>query len=249
MYRVADLHRQYGPVVRISPNDLSFVSPQAWKDIYGHRAHGEEEFPKDRQFYRMIKQMPESLFSMHSREEHGQVRRQLAHGFSDRSMRGQEPIIGAYVDLLISRLHENAAGGANALNMREWLNWTTFDIIGDLGFGSSFDCLESRNYHPWVKAITQTIKASAILQGLTLIGLQQVVQWIVNSGVQGSRTQHRALLTEKLQKRIDLGAERPDLIEGLIRKKDGFVIASALLWRNAHMTNDTIRRCPLSSSG
>lgn len=228
IYRVADLHRQYGPVVRISPDSLAFADPQAWRDIYGHHAHGEEEFPKDPQFYRMLNQTPESIISMRSREAHGVVRRQLAHGFSERSLRGQEPIIGAYVDLLVKRLHENAEGGARPLNMREWLNFATFDIIGDLGFGSAFGCLENSDYHPWVRLITETIKSAALLQGLTLVGLQPLVVWIAKSGIMKARIQHRELVKEKLQQRIELGAERPDLIEGLIKKKDGWVNASFL---------------------
>jgi hypothetical protein len=31
------LHEKYGPVVRISPDELSFTEPYAWEQIYGHR--------------------------------------------------------------------------------------------------------------------------------------------------------------------------------------------------------------------
>lgn len=30
------LHEKYGPVIRFSPNELSYTDPQAWKDINGH---------------------------------------------------------------------------------------------------------------------------------------------------------------------------------------------------------------------
>lgn len=35
-----------GPVVRLSPNELSFNSVQAWEDIYGHRL-GRTNMAKD----------------------------------------------------------------------------------------------------------------------------------------------------------------------------------------------------------
>lgn len=31
------LHDKYGPVVRVSPNELSFISVEAREEIYGHR--------------------------------------------------------------------------------------------------------------------------------------------------------------------------------------------------------------------
>lgn len=33
---IIDLHRQYGPVVRVSPNEVSFVDQTALEQLYGH---------------------------------------------------------------------------------------------------------------------------------------------------------------------------------------------------------------------
>lgn len=49
-FAVHAMHLKYGPVVRISPNELAYIDSEAWKDIYGHRA-GKGEIPKDPQFY------------------------------------------------------------------------------------------------------------------------------------------------------------------------------------------------------
>ncbi|KAJ5908819.1 cytochrome P450 [Penicillium taxi] len=32
---IKELHDQYGLVVRIAPNELSYIDPKAWNDIYG----------------------------------------------------------------------------------------------------------------------------------------------------------------------------------------------------------------------
>ncbi|KAK6062962.1 cytochrome P450 [Seiridium cupressi] len=217
---IETLHRKYGAVVRIRPNELAFSDPQAWKDIYGHRSAGQEEFGKDPQFYRMLNDIPTSIINAPSREAHGAIRRQLAHGFSDRSMRAQEPIIGSYVDLLVKKLHENAASGTQALNLREWYNWATFDIIGDLAFGSSFSCLADADYHPWVQMVNSQFKSASLLRSFAIVGVKFVVRWILRSGVFKSRSAHQALTLAKVQQRMELGAERPDLIEGLLQKKD-----------------------------
>jgi hypothetical protein len=34
---VQALHKQYGSVVRVAPDELSFTDSRAWKDAYGHR--------------------------------------------------------------------------------------------------------------------------------------------------------------------------------------------------------------------
>ncbi|KAK7918034.1 cytochrome p450 [Apiospora marii] len=245
--KVADLHVAYGPVVRIAPDELAFVSPQAWRDIYGHRAQGEPEFPKDPQMYRPIKDLPENIVSAQSREYHGALRRQLAHGFSERSMRAQEPIIGSYVDLLVHRLREVCstesgnlddpeAKKPRAVNMREWLNWCTFDVIGDLGFGEPFGCLESRSYHPWVRRITETIRFGGVVSALLSIGCGGLVLAMSRLGGMRSRDAHQRMTREKLVRRIELGAEgRPDFIEGLIRKKDELGMDLMTLQMNASL--------------
>lgn len=212
-----NLHAKYGPVVRISPNELAFSDPQAWKDIYGHRSNGEPELAKYELFYRVVDHIPRSIINAY-RDEHAFLRRQMAHGFSERAMQAQEPIIGSYVDLLIYRLQERCADGVTALNMREWLNYTTFDVIGDLGFGSSFKCLEDSDYHPWVKLVTTASRQNALLTALSNVGLKLVKRAILRLGNLAVKD-NLALVRETLLKRIENGIERPDFVDGLIRKK------------------------------
>ncbi|KAH7329619.1 cytochrome P450 [Stachybotrys elegans] len=218
-FHVAKLHLKYGPVVRIAPNELAFCDVEAWKDIYGHRQQGEEEFPKYDGFYRPNQSTPSTILSC-SREEHTFFRRQLSHGFSDRSMRAQEPIIQGYVNLLIARLKEQAEGGRKMVDMREWLNWTTFDIIGDLAMGNSFGCLEKSDYHPWVKLISRSITATSYFQSFAAIFGRDAFTRIVNSGLWRSRSNHRDLIEANVMRRMQLGSERLDLIEGLLKKQE-----------------------------
>ncbi len=101
------------------------------------------------------------------------LRRQMAHGFSDRAMREQQPIIGKYIDLLVRRLRERAAGGTVALNLADWYNFTTFDVIGDLALGESFGCLENSDYHLWVKSIFEMAHVGAYFQAASHYPLLQ----------------------------------------------------------------------------
>ncbi|KAI0894774.1 cytochrome P450 ClCP1 [Annulohypoxylon nitens] len=211
------LHAKYGPVVRITPNELAYCDPQAWKDIYGHRSGGTPELPKYDHFYRAVNNVPRGIINAR-RDEHAALRRQLSHGFSERSMQLQEPIIGSYVDLLIHRLQEQCEGGAVGLNMREWLNWTTFDVIGDLAFGSSFECLEKSDYHPWVKLLANSVQQTAMMQILAGVGLRPLIKYILRMKKMAI-TDNQKLVRAKVQQRMDLGVERPDFIEGFVKKK------------------------------
>lgn len=112
------LHNCYGPVVRIAPNELSYTTGQAWKDIYGHR-QGKEEMPKIRL------PPPDGGHSIvtANREDHSRHRRLLAHAFSEKALREQEPFFQEYVDLLMRRLRQHAASGP--IDIVQWWNFTT----------------------------------------------------------------------------------------------------------------------------
>ena len=73
-------------------------------------------------------------------EEHARQRRALSHAFSQKALLEQEGIIRGCVDQFIDRLKPLAAGGRE-MNMCDWYNFTTFDIIGDMAFGEPFGCL------------------------------------------------------------------------------------------------------------
>jgi cytochrome P450 len=217
VHDVKKLHDQYGPVVRIAPDELSFIDSRAWKDIYGH--HGSYEMEKDPKFYNMTGNLVDRSILNADRNLHGFLRRQLSHGFSERSMRDQAPLIMDYLDLLISQL-ERVSKGNKPVNMVAWLNYATFDIIGNLGFGSDFGCLKKGEYHPWVKAIGGGLKANAILRVIIRSVPESIVVMLDKIGVFEARKKHVAYSNQKIQERLAVRAERPDLLEGLIKKKD-----------------------------
>lgn len=114
---MSELHKKYGDVVRIAPDELTFTDGlRAWKDMMGHRGPGEPEMVKAPKFYKTVKTAPVTIITA-DREEHSVLRKQLAPGFSDRSLRDQQPIVMQYIDLLVKRLYENSKGGTKAVDM------------------------------------------------------------------------------------------------------------------------------------
>jgi cytochrome P450 len=134
-----EIHDKYGPVVRISPNQLSFCSASSWKDIYGH-VGGRQQFLKSDTYQN---EYHPNIVSARDPAQHGQMRKLLSHGFSQKALMEQEDIVHEYVDLLIKQIQTHATNKPQGEEMVKWYNYITFDIIGDLAFGDPFGSLKS----------------------------------------------------------------------------------------------------------
>ncbi|KAI1635440.1 cytochrome P450 [Biscogniauxia mediterranea] len=128
---------------------------------------GHQQCLKDRTWWRTQQKKPQSLISAIEPESHARIRKLLAPGFTPRALRAQEPILQRYVSLLVERLREHISETANSkgteINILPWINFTTFDIFADLGFGESFDCLQSSRYHPWIALLFNSVKAASFI--------------------------------------------------------------------------------------
>ncbi|KAK7746481.1 hypothetical protein SLS53_002440 [Cytospora paraplurivora] len=100
---------------------------------------------------------------------HHRLRRLLEIPLSERALLTQEPIITGYVDHFIQRLKENAAHREDpnrVLNLVDWVTFVCFDVLGDLAFGESFQCLEQGEAHWWINDIQQGVKAAFKLKSI-----------------------------------------------------------------------------------
>lgn len=220
--------------MRIAPNHLSFTDPQAWKDIYYHRIGSESgatEMAKSTEFTRNVKGQITTIVNA-DQEEHQRLRRALAHGFSDSSMRQQEPIMLKHIDMLVDRLRQESGNGLKNSNMAEWYNWTTFDLSSDLIFGESFHCLETVNYHPWVATIMKTIKFHAFMVALGYGGLRGLVQLIHKAGGFLAMKTMRGYIDSMLKSRLSMNQSRDDLFEGLAKRREEWVKWFSQVLRN-----------------
>ncbi|KAL0939222.1 trichothecene c-15 hydroxylase [Colletotrichum truncatum] len=227
---ILELHARYGDTVRVSPSELSFQSPDAWKDIMGHRKGKNEENVKHPDFT----EIKHSDIISADRENHARYRRILSHGFSAKSMQEQQPIITSYINLLIERLHTISSQGP--VDVVAWYNYTTFDIIGDLAFGESFGCLDKSDYHPWVKIIFDSIKVINILFALKgFKWVEPVLKMFVPKSMTEKRDAHKELVRERVERRIQLGTPRPDFAESMLKKKGDESLTKDELYENSNV--------------
>lgn len=223
--RLKKLHDQYGDVVRVAPDELSFIDDDAWKVIYGTRTgHGQKA--KDYRFYPPTAGKGASIIQSND-QDHSRFRRLLSHAFSDSSLRSQEPIIKGYVDLLIQRLHENSTPAeekgmtnseAKPLNLVAWYNFATFDIIGDLAFGEPFDCLKNSDYHAWVQMIFSSAKFGAYTNiSRRLPGSKYLLKLITPKRIFAQKQWHDKLSREKVAGRLEKSNDRPDFFANILK--------------------------------
>ncbi|KAJ5237155.1 hypothetical protein N7489_007246 [Penicillium chrysogenum] len=226
-FDMLEMHKRYGDIVRIAPDELAFSHPDAWQDITGHQK-GKPEFSKANWFYRPVDGEPSHVVN-ESREQHGRLRRQLAHGFSEKAMRQQEPMIRAYVDMLLDRLHEFCESG-NPVVLSDWYNYITFDIIGDLAFGEPFGCLQGSDLDDWIKGIFDAGRVGIILQALSFYPLvKRMLLSMVPASMKEAHEKHKKLTKQKMVRRMEKEEGRPDLMEGLLRKREELVTTYLLL--------------------
>ncbi|KAM0303436.1 hypothetical protein ACHAO8_011502 [Botrytis cinerea] len=177
---IKEIHNRYGPVVRIAPDELSFIEASAWSGIYtGGVAN--QGFIKHKAY--SDAQGFESLFDA-SDENHARLRKLLGKRFfAAASANKQEEVIQSYSDILIKRLKEQVrevpignqaskddkkATESGVINLQEWYNYTTFDIAGKFTPSEDFGCLEGSTYHPWILMVLTHFKMSALVMALRL---------------------------------------------------------------------------------
>ncbi|KAL4781971.1 cytochrome P450 [Aspergillus varians] len=212
---IEKLHNRYGSVVRIAPNELSFISAPAWSDIYG-RSAGRTPLPRDKTFFNEMLVSPQTI-TMANDENHARLRRSMAPGFSPRALRDQEPIIQKNVNLLIAQLEKRAAQGL-LTDLRDWYNFATFDLIGDLAFGESFGSLETSRAHDWVGFVLEHFYVSSLLQVVHRFRpLNRMIACLIPKSSMERRETHDRLTKEKVTKRFGMAVERPDFTHHMLQ--------------------------------
>ena len=143
---IIDLHQEYGEVVRIGPNVLSFAQPQALKDIYGTDKH----FNKS-DYYAVAAAVARgrptpSLFSSLDTAWHDYLRRAIQPAFNMTALVQYEPFVDNTVTTLLKQFGSRFAdksGDGGIVDLPRWLHWYAFDVIGELTYGHTFGFLES----------------------------------------------------------------------------------------------------------
>ncbi|KAM7185435.1 cytochrome P450 [Naviculisporaceae sp. PSN 640] len=148
-HQLEKLHQRYGKFLRIGSNDLSITHPQAVQAIYGNTSKCGKA-----QWYDLTRPMV-SLENTRDKKLHGQRRRLWSGAFGDKSLRDYEQRMARYRALLVKAIEQSSG---QPMDMAKWFMLYTFDVMGDLAYGSSFQMLETSKEHDAIKLLNDGLK-------------------------------------------------------------------------------------------
>ncbi|ORY67304.1 cytochrome P450 [Pseudomassariella vexata] len=194
-HKLRELHDKYGPIVRIRPYELSYITSAPWKDVYGFRPGHEEFFKAERLI------CPGQVLGILDapRDDHRRYRRLLAHAFS--------------------------AQGLRPVNVVDWLSWVTADIIGDLTFGEPFGSLDTAMEHEWTGFAANILKPATVILILKSWGVLDALWLLIPKSAMKAGEDHKKWIAERVQRRVNLGKERGDFLDYVLKR--GLVVDSA----------------------
>ena len=103
------LHKKYGPVVRLAPNELSFSCREAIQPIYGTKSTCIKGPIYDYFGKR-------GMFQMKDAAEHRERQRRMAHIFSAGSLQQMEPLVQSVIDRTVSAIEKTSGQVCDALH-------------------------------------------------------------------------------------------------------------------------------------
>lgn len=138
MIQHIQLHKRFGPVVRIGPNTVSLADVESISHVYGTT----KPYRKS-EFYAAFDAAPgmPTIFSTRDDATHKIMSRQLGTAYSVSSVREMETLNDECTGILLERLSEEASA-KDHINLGEYLHWYASDVITSITFSNKLGCLD-----------------------------------------------------------------------------------------------------------
>ncbi|KAG2421211.1 hypothetical protein HFD88_000827 [Aspergillus terreus] len=183
-FHIGELHKKYGPIVRISPTELHVNDPDYYEVIYSR------DSPRNKyNYYQRTFNAPLALITAEDHFRHRLIRSHMNPFFSTMRIRQQEPVLRALINKLCGRL-EDWKNTGKPLHIEHALTCYTTDVITDYTMGEGYHYLDEPDFVPqWYHTLTGTartlvfIRPVAFLLPLLLAMPESVTAWL-NPGME-----------------------------------------------------------------
>ncbi|TQN71801.1 N-acetyltryptophan 6-hydroxylase ivoC [Colletotrichum shisoi] len=158
-FKIIEMHREYGPVVRISPWEVHVGDPEFFPELYTGPGRPREkwafytqQFGSPGKLSRVwclsteLNATKESALATINHEHHRLRRSALNPFFSTQSVRKLQPVIEERVDALLGRLLDHGQRAKEPLDVMYPFSAFTNDVINQYSFARSDHLIEDRNF-------------------------------------------------------------------------------------------------------
>lgn len=222
---VEDSHRQYGDVFRVSPNELSFGTASSFKAIYGSPGPDRPRVPKD-SFYDMFGAgfSEACIGSERDPQRAGAKRALFMNAFSAKSLAEQEDVIQRNTNAFVEKLGL-LGSGPGGIDMVKWYEMVSFDVLGEMAFGESFDCIKNESSHFWLDIILGHMLAITLMDNLRRFPLVlSIVRALPSKWTAALSNKQSEFSREKVRRRLEMDLEQKDFLSNVAAKvKNGEV--------------------------
>ncbi|KEF62897.1 uncharacterized protein A1O9_00871 [Exophiala aquamarina CBS 119918] len=148
-YKLLELHEQYGPIVRVGPNEVSISNWRAYRDIYSDRT-----VTKDPSFYEALRFLGlGNVFAEINPSVHSSRRKVMSSVFSHSQLIKNEDLILERVNVLLDRaLDQVATSPTGTADLFDLCGTFSLEVICRLSFNCTFS-KDSDLSHRLLKAL------------------------------------------------------------------------------------------------
>ncbi|KAL4876966.1 cytochrome P450 [Aspergillus karnatakaensis] len=183
-FHIGDLHKKYGPIVRISPTELHVSDPDYYEVIYSR------DSPRNKyDYYQKTFNAPYALITAEDHYRHRLIRSQMNPFFSLTRIRQLEPVLKNLVNKLCGRLEELRNTGQR-VNIEYPLTCFTTDVITDYTMGAGYHYLDEPDFIPqWQHMLCGTAKTLVFVRPIAfllplLVSLPENLTAALNPGME-----------------------------------------------------------------
>ncbi|KAL4863803.1 hypothetical protein BDV12DRAFT_206172 [Aspergillus spectabilis] len=170
IYFIHKLHRTYGSIVRLGPDEVSISSLPDLKEI--HRPGS--GFLKTEWYEKFVMggggggQL--GVFAMRNVRQHAERPRLLARVFIKSELRSVwEGVVKSKVHVAVGKMKGEMEGGGKC-DVLKWWTFLATDVAGHLMFGEDFGMLDIGEKNEYIHVLESTMKGSGITAELSLAG-------------------------------------------------------------------------------
>ncbi|KAK3984335.1 cytochrome P450 [Cladorrhinum sp. PSN332] len=225
---VVESNIQPGPVVRLSPDEVSFTTPSSYRDIYAFRKNHKVFIKSEAYNAAAFTDQARSIVNERDPAEHAKMRKMVAPAFAERSVREQWPLIQHIVDGFVVKLKSLAREGERkTVDLALFLSLLSFDISTSLSLGVLFDSVKSGKRHPWHTFFTNGARAMG--EGVAVMKFP----WLKNLLIAWKPPQmqrmikelrmHEQFCIEMVERRLASPSDQPDILNSILKgaEQDG----------------------------